>query len=204
LFMSSGKLPGSSRRRNRKPARHSDALTSIWKNTSAHRATSKFQVLADQYGNVEVLGERDCSIQRRHQKLLEESPSPVLEDNLRNKVSDQLRSALAAARYSNAGTVEFLMDEQGDLYFIEVNARINVEHPVTELVSGVDLVKSQILIAQGKRLTDLFDAPVQMRGHAIECRIPPFTPIGWFRLVTTPLSQNSSRLAATEQRRSAG
>jgi len=138
--MSSGKLPGSSRRRNRKPARHSDALTSIWKNTSAHRATSKFQVLADQYGNVEVLGERDCSIQRRHQKLLEESPSPVLEDNLRNKVSDQLRSALAAARYSNAGTVEFLMDEQGDLYFIEVNARINVEHPVTELVSGVDLV----------------------------------------------------------------
>ena len=100
----------------------------------------EFQVLADQYGNVEVLGERDCSIQRRHHKLLEESPSPVLEDNLRNKVSDQLRSALAAARYSNAGTVEFLMDEQGDLYFIEVNARINVEHPVTELVSGVDLV----------------------------------------------------------------
>ena len=131
----------------------------------------EFQVLADQYGNVEVLGERDCSIQRRHQKLLEESPSPVLGAKLREKVSDQVRSALAAARYSNAGTVEFLMDERGDLYFIEVNARIQVEHPVTELVSGVDLVKSQILIAQGERLTNLIDAPVHMRGHAIECRI---------------------------------
>ena len=131
----------------------------------------EFQVLADQYGNVEVLGERECSIQRRHQKLLEESPSPVLGTELRGKVSDQLRSALAAAGYSNAGTVEFLMDEQGDLHFIEVNARIQVEHPVTELVSGVDLVRCQILIAQGERLTDLFDSPVPMRGHAIECRI---------------------------------
>src|SRR5579863_2759054 len=104
----------------------------------------EFQVLADEHGNVEILGERECSIQRRHQKLLEESPSPVVTDAQRAEISVALRKAIAAAGYTNAGTVEFLMDETGKLYFIEVNARIQVEHPVTEFVTGIDLVKSQI------------------------------------------------------------
>ena len=136
----------------------------------------EFQVLADQHGHVEILGERECTIQRRHQKLLEESPSPVLDATLRASVSSQLRSALAAAGYSNAGTVEFLMDECGQLYFIEVNARIQVEHSVTELVTGVDLVKCQILIAQGEHLDALIETPVRMSGHAIECRINAENP----------------------------
>ena len=96
---------------------------------------------SDQHGNVEILGERECSIQRRHQKLLEESPSPALTAEVRCRVSEKLREAIRAVGYTNAGTVEFLMDETGSLYFIEVNARIQVEHPVTEMVTGVDLVK---------------------------------------------------------------
>jgi acetyl-CoA carboxylase biotin carboxylase subunit len=136
----------------------------------------EFQVLGDEYGNVEVLGERECSIQRRHQKLLEESPSPAVTDKQRVEIAAGLRNALAAAGYSNAGTVEFLMDENGDLYFIEVNARIQVEHPVTEFVTGVDLVKSQIRIAQGEQLGDILPCPIQPRGHAIECRINAENP----------------------------
>ena len=112
----------------------------------------EFQLLADEHGNVEILGERECSIQRRHQKLLEESPSPAVTDALRAEISAALRKAIAAAGYTNAGTVEFLMDETGKLYFIEVNARVQVEHPVTEFVTGIDIVKSQIRIAQGERL----------------------------------------------------
>jgi acetyl-CoA carboxylase biotin carboxylase subunit len=136
----------------------------------------EFQVLADQHGNVEILGERECSIQRRHQKLLEESPSPALTAEVRCRVSEKLREAIRAVGYTNAGTVEFLMDETGSLYFIEVNARIQVEHPVTEMVTGVDLVKSQILIAAGERLPDILGGPVKPQGHAIECRINAENP----------------------------
>jgi acetyl-CoA carboxylase biotin carboxylase subunit len=136
----------------------------------------EFQVLADEHGNVEILGERDCSIQRRHQKLLEESPSPALSDKVRKRVMAKLKDALKAIGYSNAGTVEFLMDEKGDLYFIEVNARIQVEHPVTEMVTGIDLVKAQIRIAAGERLDDILCGPVVNRGHAIECRINAENP----------------------------
>jgi acetyl-CoA carboxylase biotin carboxylase subunit len=131
----------------------------------------EFQILADEHGNVEILGERECSIQRRHQKLLEESPSPALRPEVRKRVVAKLREAIRAIGYSNAGTIEFLMDEKGDLYFIEVNARIQVEHPVTEAVTGIDLVKSQIRIAAGERLEEILAGPVQFRGHAIECRI---------------------------------
>ncbi len=136
----------------------------------------EFQLLADEHGQVEILGERDCSIQRRHQKLLEESPSPALSDKVRKRVVAKLKEAMKAIGYSNAGTVEFLMDEQGDLYFIEVNARIQVEHPVTEMVTGVDLVKAQIRIAAGERLEDILCGPVVCRGHAIECRINAENP----------------------------
>ena len=137
----------------------------------------EFQLLADEHGNVEILGERECSIQRRHQKLLEESPSPALSDKVRKKVMARLKDALKAIGYSNAGTVEFLMDEKGDLYFIEVNARIQVEHPVTEMVTGVDLVKAQIRIAAGEKLEDILCGPVASRGHAIECRINAEHPV---------------------------
>lgn len=136
----------------------------------------EFQVLADEHGNVEILGERECSIQRRHQKLLEESPSPALRDDMRQRVMATLKDALKAIGYTNAGTVEFLMDEKGDLYFIEVNARIQVEHPVTEMVTGIDLVRSQIRIAAGERLEDVIALPVQPKGHAIECRINAENP----------------------------
>ncbi len=131
----------------------------------------EFQVLGDQHGNVEILGERECSIQRRHQKLLEEAPSVAVTPELRARISDSLRVALKGIGYTNAGTVEFLMDADQNLYFIEVNARIQVEHPVTEMVTGVDLVKSQIRIAAGERLSNILRGPVEMRGHAIECRI---------------------------------
>jgi acetyl-CoA carboxylase biotin carboxylase subunit len=131
----------------------------------------EFQVLADLHGNVEILGERECSIQRRHQKLIEEAPSPAVTPEQRNKVMATLRTALRDVGYTNAGTVEFLMDEKGNLYFIEVNARIQVEHPVTEAITGVDLVKAQILIAAGAKLSEVIPQPLTFRGHAIECRI---------------------------------
>ncbi|HUD99131.1 MAG TPA: acetyl-CoA carboxylase biotin carboxylase subunit [Bryobacteraceae bacterium] len=137
----------------------------------------EFQVLADERGRVEILGERECSIQRRHQKLLEESPSPVMRPELRASMAAKLKEALAAAGYTNAGTVEFLMDEDGQLYFMEVNARIQVEHPVTEFVTGIDLVKSQIRIAAGEPLDQVIALPVQLRGHAIECRINAENPV---------------------------
>jgi acetyl-CoA carboxylase biotin carboxylase subunit len=136
----------------------------------------EFQVLADHHGNVAILGERECSIQRRHQKLLEESPSPVLKADVRCRVSEKLRDAMQAVGYTNAGTVEFLMDESGNLFFIEVNARIQVEHPVTEMVTGVDLVKSQILVAAGETLPQILEGPVRAQGHAIECRINAENP----------------------------
>jgi acetyl-CoA carboxylase biotin carboxylase subunit len=130
----------------------------------------EFQVLGDRHGSVMHLGERECSIQRRHQKLLEESPSPVMDEKTRSRMGEQVVKALEKIGYSSAGTVEFLRDESGNLYFIEMNARIQVEHPVTEMVTGVDLVKSQIRLATGERLNDVV-GPVEFRGHAIECRI---------------------------------
>ncbi|MGH9689759.1 MAG: acetyl-CoA carboxylase biotin carboxylase subunit [Candidatus Acidiferrales bacterium] len=130
----------------------------------------EFQVLGDRYGNVVCLGERECSIQRRHQKVLEESPSPVLDAATRKRIGDQVVQALRDVGYSSAGTVEFLREDSGNLYFIEMNARIQVEHPVTEMVTGVDLVKSQIRVAAGEKLQDVVGC-VEARGHAIECRI---------------------------------
>ena len=136
----------------------------------------EFQILADEHGSVEILGERECSIQRRHQKLLEESPSLVVTDQQRAQISAALRKAIAHSGYTNAGTVEFLMDETGKLYFIEVNARVQVEHPVTEFVTGIDIVKAQIRIAQGEELGDIVTEPVKLRGHAMECRINAENP----------------------------
>jgi acetyl-CoA carboxylase biotin carboxylase subunit len=136
----------------------------------------EFQVLADEHGNVEILGERECSIQRRHQKLIEEAPSTAVSPQLRQKMIAKLRDAMRHIGYSNAGTIEFLMDEKGNLYFIEVNARIQVEHPVTEAITGIDLVKSQILIAAGYKLSEIIEQPVKLRGHAIECRINAENP----------------------------
>ena len=131
----------------------------------------EFQVLADEQGNVMSLGERECSIQRRHQKLVEEAPSVVVTQELRDRIGGILVKSLGEIGYVNAGTVEFLMDEDGGLYFIEMNTRIQVEHPVTEMTTDVDLVKSQIRIAAGEKLDDVILHHVYFRGHAIECRI---------------------------------
>src|SRR5271167_4764785 len=131
----------------------------------------EFQVLADEHGNVISLGERDCSIQRRHQKLVEEAPSVKMTPELRERTGALLVKTLSNIGYMNAGTVEFLMDEEGRLSFMEMNTRIQVEHPVTEMTTDVDLVKSQILIAAGEKLSSIITSAVQFRGHAIECRI---------------------------------
>ncbi|HUJ82839.1 MAG TPA: acetyl-CoA carboxylase biotin carboxylase subunit [Candidatus Acidoferrales bacterium] len=130
----------------------------------------EFQVLGDNFGDVIHLGERECSIQRRHQKMLEESPSPAMDAAKRKEIGDKVVAALKKLKYSSAGTVEFLRDTSGKLYFIEMNARIQVEHPVTEMVTGVDLVKSQIRLAAGEKLKDVV-GPFESHGHAIECRI---------------------------------
>ncbi len=131
----------------------------------------EFQVLADEHGNVISLGERECSIQRRHQKLIEEAPSLQVTPKMREEIGGTLKKCLEAIGYMNAGTVEFLMDEDGKLYFIEMNTRIQVEHPVTELVTGIDLVKAQFRIAAGEKLSEILPHTVEIRGHAIECRI---------------------------------
>jgi acetyl-CoA carboxylase, biotin carboxylase subunit len=130
----------------------------------------EFQVLGDKHGNVIHLGERECSLQRRHQKVLEESPSTAVDSATRERVGKQVVAALRKVGYSSAGTVEFLRDASGELYFIEMNARIQVEHPVTEMVTRVDLVKSQIRLAGGERLDDVV-GPIAFNGHSIECRI---------------------------------
>src|SRR5205085_1399510 len=116
-------------------------------------------------------GERECSIQRRHQKIIEESPSVVVTTELRERIGDSLTRSLSDIGYVNAGTVEFLMDESGKLNFIEVNTRIQVEHPVTEMITDIDLVKSQILIAAGARLEEVLPSEIRHSGHALECRI---------------------------------
>jgi acetyl-CoA carboxylase, biotin carboxylase subunit len=131
----------------------------------------EFQILADEHGSVVSLGERECSIQRRHQKLLEESPSVKMTPELRKQLGDKLQSSLAKIGYWNAGTIEFLMDEDGSIYFIEMNTRIQVEHPVTEMVTGIDLVKAQLRIAAGEKLSSILPEKIEVRGHAIECRI---------------------------------
>jgi len=132
----------------------------------------EFQILADEHGNVISLGERECTIQRRHQKLVEEAPSVTVSQELRDRIGGILVKSLAEIGYMNAGTIEFLMDEDRSLHFIEMNTRIQVEHPVTEMTTDVDLVKSQILIAAGQKLNEvILDHPVYFRGHAIECRI---------------------------------
>jgi acetyl-CoA carboxylase biotin carboxylase subunit len=117
------------------------------------------------------LGERECSIQRRHQKLIEEAPSLMVTPKMREDIAKTLKRSLEHVGYQNAGTIEFLMDEDGKLYFIEMNTRIQVEHPVTEMVTGIDLVKAQLRIACGEKLADIVPNPVQIRGHSIECRI---------------------------------
>jgi acetyl-CoA carboxylase biotin carboxylase subunit len=131
----------------------------------------EFQVLADTHGNAVHLFERDCSIQRRHQKLVEEAPSPALTPELRARMGEAALAAVRAVDYVNAGTVEFLLDEDGSFYFMEMNTRVQVEHPVTEFITGVDIVKEQIRIAAGEPMKHATQDAVEMRGHAIEFRI---------------------------------
>lgn len=145
-----------------------------------HPRHIEFQILADSYGNVIHLGERDCSIQRNHQKMIEESPSIALSEELREKMGEAAVRAAKAAGYVNAGTIEFLLDKSGAFYFMEMNTRIQVEHPVTEWVTGIDLVKEQIRIASGETLSCTQDE-VQLTGHAIECRINAENPKKGFR-----------------------
>ena len=131
----------------------------------------EFQVLADEHGNVMSLGERECSIQRRHQKLIEEAPSLQVSPELRTRLGGVIERSLREIGYWNAGTIEFLMDEDGEIYFIEMNTRIQVEHPVTEAITGIDLVKAQIRIAAGEKLESIVPERPGIDGHAIECRI---------------------------------
>ncbi len=130
----------------------------------------ELQILADQHGNVIHLGERECTIQRRHQKLIEESPSPIVSEELRLELGEKVVQAMKAIDYQNAGTVEFLFDQDGSYYFLEMNTRIQVEHPVTEMVTGLDIVKEQIRAAAGEKLR-FSQKDIRFRGHSIECRI---------------------------------
>jgi len=136
----------------------------------------EYQIIGDHHGNVVHLGERECSIQRRHQKLIEESPSVAVSDKVRRKMGAVVVDAARAVQYTNAGTFEFLMDEKGQFYFMEVNTRIQVEHPVTEWVTGIDLVKEQIRVAAGERLS-FRQGDVTWTGHSIECRVNAEDPV---------------------------
>ncbi len=136
----------------------------------------EIQILADKHGNVIHLGERDCSIQRRHQKLIEEAPCPVLSEDLRQKMGQAAVAAAKAVNYSSVGTVEFLLDQSGDFYFMEMNTRVQVEHPVTEMITGVDIIKEQIRSAAGLPLR-FKQEDIKISGHAIECRINAEDPV---------------------------
>ncbi|MEK6738551.1 MAG: acetyl-CoA carboxylase biotin carboxylase subunit [Planctomycetota bacterium] len=138
------------------------------------------QIFGDNYGNIIHLGERDCTLQRRHQKIIEESPSPGISERLREEICKSAIKIARVVNYKNAGTVEFLVDKEGNYYFIEVNTRLQVEHPVTEMVTGIDLVKQQIKVAYGERL-NLKQKKVQMQGVSIECRIYAEDPYNGFR-----------------------
>ncbi|WP_127836832.1 acetyl-CoA carboxylase biotin carboxylase subunit [Clostridium prolinivorans] len=140
----------------------------------------EFQILADNYGNTIYLGERDCSIQRRNQKVLEEAPSPIMTEKLRREMGEVAVRAAKAVGYKNAGTIEFLVDKYGNYYFMEMNTRIQVEHPITEMVTGIDLVKEQIKIASGEEL-NIKQEDIKITGHAIECRINAENPQKGFR-----------------------
>jgi acetyl-CoA carboxylase biotin carboxylase subunit len=141
----------------------------------------EFQVLADTHGNAVHLFERDCSVQRRHQKLIEESPSPALTEELRAEMGEAALKAVRAVDYVNAGTVEFLLDADGRFYFMEMNTRVQVEHPVTEAITGVDIIKEQIRIAAGKEMRHTSQADLHINGHAIEFRINAEDPSANFR-----------------------
>lgn len=145
-----------------------------------HPRHIEFQILADKYGNVVHLGERDCSLQRNHQKIIEEAPSCVLSEALRREMGQAAVKAAVAAEYENAGTIEFLLDKNGKYYFMEMNTRIQVEHPITENITGIDIVKEQIKIAQGERLP-FHQKDIEMKGHSIECRINAENPDKNFR-----------------------
>ena len=148
----------------------------------------EFQILADDHGNVIHLGERECSLQRRHQKLLEESPSPLLDEELRQRMGQVACAAARSVNYLNAGTIEFLVDKERNFYFLEMNTRLQVEHPVTELVTGVDIVKEQIPISQGQKLRYTQD-DIRLNGWAIECRINAEDPFNNFLPSTGFLDQ---------------
>jgi acetyl-CoA carboxylase biotin carboxylase subunit len=138
------------------------------------------QILADEHGNIVHLGERDCSVQRRHQKLIEEAPSPALTPELRQKIGESAVLGARTAGYQNAGTIEFLLDSDGSYYFMEMNTRIQVEHPVTEEVTGIDLVREQLRIASGLPL-EIEQSDIVIRGHSMECRINAEDPDTNFR-----------------------
>ena len=136
----------------------------------------EIQIVADEHGNIIHLGERECSVQRRHQKMLEESPSPALNERLRERMGRVAVEAMKKVRYNNVGTIEFLLDERGDFYFMEMNTRIQVEHPVTESVTGIDLLKEQIRLASGEELGRT-QKSIVMKGHSIECRVNAEDPV---------------------------
>ena len=148
----------------------------------------EFQILADNHGGIWTLGERECSLQRRHQKVVEEAPSPAMTNELRSALGDKIRKAIGDTGYTSLGTLEFLMDEHGELYFMEMNTRVQVEHPVTEMTTGVDLVENQIRAAAGEKLSLPDTRPWSFRGHAIECRINAEDPKSfapWPGLITS-------------------
>ena len=163
-----------------KPEELEAAMTAAKQEAKQFFANDEIQLLADEHGNVIYLGERDCSLQRRNQKVLEESPSPIMTEDLRRRMGEAAVRAAKACGYANAGTVEFLVDKDLNFYFMEMNARIQVEHPVTEMVTGVDLVKAQINIAAGLPL-QYKQEDIKLSGHVIECRINAEEPKNNFR-----------------------
>ena len=165
-----------SRRRSARPKPPSASATSTSRSTSSIPRHIEFQVLGDHHGAVVHLGERECSIQRRHQKLLEEGPSVAVTDKMRRKLGSTVVDAARAVQYTNAGTFEFLLDDKGNFFFLEVNTRVQVEHPVTEFITGIDIVKEQIRVAAGERLS-FKQGDVTFTGHSIECRVNAEDPV---------------------------